>query len=209
MDEPFGALIGLFCLVFGLLFAVLLVVAVGRRRRERDRRRAWADGNGWSYTEHPGVDWGRHLPGANRRGIEYVFSAVLHGRRVSVAHYAVTDADGSSHQHVVVVATLNRHLPPAEVTRRGRIAKLLSGGETGTGHPIFDSEFRVRTSTPPGWLTGALIDAHLHARIPVPWLIDGAELIHQHPGRLELGDVPRHAAAMARLADLVDGTVPQ
>ncbi|MFF5084073.1 hypothetical protein ACFY36_44075 [Actinoplanes sp. NPDC000266] len=204
MGEPFGAVIGLFCLVFGLLFAVLLVAAIWRRNRARDHRRAWADGNGWSYTEHPGVDWGRHLPGANKRGIEYVFSAAPRGRQLSVAQYSVTDADGGSHHHVVVVAALNRRLPPAEVTRRGRIAKLMSGGETGTGHPAFDSEFRAR---PPGRLTSALIEAHLSGRIPVPWLVEGAELIHHHPGRLELGDVARHAAAIAYLADLVDGTV--
>ncbi|XVU26484.1 hypothetical protein ACQPZJ_05360 [Actinoplanes sp. CA-054009] len=198
MGEPFGALIGLFCLVFGLLFAVLVVVATRRRRRERDRLRAWAGGNGWSFAEHPGVDWGRHLPGANRRGIEYVFSAVHHGRRVGVARYSVTDADGSSHDHVVAVAALHRPPPPVEVTRRGRITRQRAD---------FDHEFRVRSAAPAGWLTNALIDAHLSGRVPVPWLVEGAELIHHHPGRLELGDVARHAAAIAYLADLVDGTV--
>ncbi|SNY28398.1 hypothetical protein [Paractinoplanes atraurantiacus] len=209
MSEPFGALIGLFCLVFGLLFAVLLVVATRRRRRERDRLRTWAESNGWGYTERPAVDWGRHLPGANRRGIEYAFSTVLHGRRVTVAQYLVTDADGSSHHHVVTVAALHRPLPPAEISRRGRIARMLSGGESGTGHPGFDREFRLRTPAPPGWLTGALIDAHLRGQIPVPWLIDGTELIHHYPGRLELADVARHAAAISYLADFVDGTIRQ
>ncbi|GAA0488563.1 hypothetical protein Ade02nite_72470 [Paractinoplanes deccanensis] len=204
-------LAGLLCASFGLLFGLLLVVAARRRRRERDRRRRWAESNGWALTEQPDVDWGRHLPGGNKRGIEYAFSAVRRGRRVWVAQYSVTDpGDGTTpqtHHHIVVVATLDRPLPATEVAPRGRVSRMLGRGEGATGVPGFDRQFRIRTDEPAalGHLIGpALIDAQLGHRVPPAWSVHGTTLLHHRPGRLELDQVPRWADGLVLLAALID-----
>ncbi|WP_199512211.1 hypothetical protein [Nucisporomicrobium flavum] len=62
--------------VFAALVAVVAVLSSRRRRREQDRLRRRAAGNGWTFTAHPEVDWGRWLPGGNRHGPGPAFSTV-------------------------------------------------------------------------------------------------------------------------------------
>jgi hypothetical protein len=216
VDEPLVALAGVFCAVVVALIVVVAVFSGRRERRNRESRRQWADRNGWTLVPHPRVDWGERLPGGNKRGVDFAFSAVLGGRPVSVAEYSVTDAsDGTStntHHHVVTVVRLSRSLPPTEVEPRGRASRMrsrLAGpGETATGNPEFDRDFRIRTSEPaalPQWFSPSLVAAHLTGHVPSSWSVRGVELLRHRPGRLDPPEVPHHAAAVLPLATLLDG----
>ncbi|MFI7599175.1 hypothetical protein [Actinoplanes sp. NPDC049681] len=216
MGDPIAVTIGAFCVVFLALVVVAAVFGSRRRRREQDRMRQWAARKGWTFTAHPHVDWGRQLPGGNRNGIDYAFSTVLRGRPVTVAQYSVTEAsDGTTtntHYPIVTVAVLKRSFPSVEVTARARASRLKSalfgGGETATGNPDFDRNFRVRTTAPAAmrhWLSPSLIAAQLGGQVPSTWNMQGTELFYHRPGRLELDEIADHAIALTPLADLLDG----
>ena len=216
MDDPFVAVIGAFCLVFAALIALLAIFTSRRRRRDQQAMQQWADRHGWTFRTHPRVDWGRLMPGGNRHGVSHAFSSVLAGRRVTVAQYSVTDAsDGTTtntHYHVITVALLDHPLPSTQVEPRGRASRLksqlLGTGDTATGNPDFDRDFRIRTTEPAAlrqWFSPPLIAAHLTGRVPPSWSVQGAELLCQRPGRLHADEVPGHAAAVLPLADLLDG----
>ncbi|GAA2606144.1 hypothetical protein GCM10010399_41380 [Dactylosporangium fulvum] len=58
---------GAVCL--GLVVALVIVLTVVQQRRERvERLRQWAAQHGWQYTVRPQVEWGRRMPGRNKRG---------------------------------------------------------------------------------------------------------------------------------------------
>jgi hypothetical protein len=216
MDDPLVAVVVVLCVVFAALAAILAVYSGRRVRRHQRRMQQWADRNGWTLTAHPHVEWGRRLPGGNTHGVSYTFSSVLDGRRVNVAQYSVTDAsDGTTtntHHHVVTVALLNRPLPSTQVESRGRASRLtsrfLDSGETATGNPGFDRDFRIRTREPAAlrqWFSPPLIAAHRSGQVPSSWSVQGAELLCHRPGRLDPDEVQGHAAAVLPLADLLDG----
>jgi hypothetical protein len=213
MDDPLVVVVGGLCVVF---VAILAVYSMRRERRRRDQMRQWAEGNGWTLTAHPSVDWGRRLPGGNKHGVGHTFSSVLHGRPVSVAEYSVTDAsDGTTtntHHHVVTVARLNRPLPLTQVEPRGRASRLktkfLGPGETATGNADFDRDFRIRTHDPAAlrqWFSPGLIAAHLARQVPSSWSVQGTELLCHRPGHLNPDEILGHAAAVLPLANLLDG----
>jgi hypothetical protein len=215
MGDPLVGLVAALCLGSVVLVA-LVAVYHGRRQRRRGREmQQWADRNGWTLTRNPPVDWGRQLPGGNRRGIGHTFSRTLDGRPVNVAQYSVTDtSDGTTtntHFHVVAVAILRRAYPSIQVEPRGRVSrlknKLLGPGETASGDPDFDRQFIIRTSDPSvvrQWLSPALIAAELTGRIPAAWSVYGTELLCHRPGELNPDDVPGHAGAVLSLATLLD-----
>ena len=216
MGDSLVAVIGAFCLVFAALVALLAIFSSRRRRRDRQAMQQWADRHGWTFRPHPRVDWGRLMPGGNRHGVSHAFSSVLAGRRVNVAEYSVTDgSDGTTtntHYYVITVALLDQPLPSTQVEPRGRASrlknKLLGPGETATGNPDFDRQFRIGTTEPAAlrqWFPPALIVAHLTGQVPSSWRVHGAELLCQRPGRLHTEEVPGHAAAVLPLADLLDG----
>jgi hypothetical protein len=216
MGDPAAGAIGAVCVVLAVLVAIIAVYGARRRRRDRDRMRAWADHHGWAFTPHPSVDWGRRLPGGNRNGVGHTFTSVLHGRQVNVAEYSVTDgSDGTTtntHHWVITAVRLNRTLPATGVEPRSRAsrlaAKIFGSGETATGNADFDRGFRIRTAEPAAlhqWFSPALIAAHLAGRVPAAWSVHGADLLCHRPGRLEVNEIPRHATAALPLADLLDG----
>jgi len=209
-------MIGALCVVSAALVAIIAVYSVRSRRRHRDRMRQWADRHGWTFTSHPDVDWGRWLPGGNRHGVGDMLSSVLHGRPVSVAEYSVTDAsDGTTtntHYHVVIVTALARSLPSTQLEARGGVSRLKSRlvgpGDCATGNADFDRAFRLRSSEPaavPQWFSAPLIAAHLSGRVPVPWSVQGNQLLYHRPGRLDPNEIPGHAAAILPLATMLDG----
>ncbi|MET8151447.1 hypothetical protein ACIBSW_17275 [Actinoplanes sp. NPDC049668] len=215
MNEPLAGAAAALCIVFAALIAVIAVYSVRRERRRKARLQQWADRNGWTLTLRPDVDWGRRLPGGNRHGVGPTFSAILDGRPVSVAEYSVTDAsDGTTtntHHHVVTVARLSRPLPPTQVEPRGRTSRLknriLGPGDTATGNPDFDREFRIHTNDPATlhhWFTAPLITAHLTRQVPPSWSVQGTELLCHQPGRLNPNQIRDHAAAVLPLADQLD-----
>jgi hypothetical protein len=215
MDDPLTGLIAAACIVSVLFIAVIAIFSVRHRRRRLQQMRHWAGQHGWALTMQPDVDWGRRLPGGNRHGVGPLFSAVLHGRPVSVAEYSVTDAgDGTTvntHHHVVTAARLSRSLPTTDVQPRGAASrlttKILGPGEGATGHRDFDHRFRVRTSDPAvlrEWFSAPLISAHLSGTLPVPWSVRGTEVLCHRPGRLNLDQIPAHAGVILALAALLD-----
>ena len=204
------------CVAVAILVAIVAVFTGRRRRRHRQEMRQWADTNGWTFTPQPAVNWGSRLPGGNKRGITETLSTVLHGRRVTVAEYSVTDAsDGTTtntHWYVVTAVVLHRPLPATQVEPRGRASrlrtKLFGPDETATGNADFDRAFRIRTADPaalPHWFPSQLITAHLTGQVPPTWNVQGNELLRWQPGRLQPVDIPRHVATLLPLADLVDG----
>ena len=215
MDNPLAGEATVVCLVFAVLIAGVAVISIHRRRRHDRRLQRWADTNGWALTRHPRVEWGRQLPGANPHGISHTFSTMLHGHRVNVAQYSVTDASDATttntHHHVVTVVTLDQPYPSTQIEPRSRASrlknKLLSPDETATGNPDFDRDFRIRTTAPAAlqqWFTQPLITAHLTGQVPPAWSVHGTELLHHQPGRLHPDEIPAHAAAVLPLADLLD-----
>ena len=218
MGDPIAAMIGAFCVVSAALVAILAILTGRRRRREQHRMREWADRNGWTMTAHASVGWGHRLPGGNKHGVGATFSTVSGGRRISVAEYSVTDAsDGTTtntHYYVVMVAVLNRAFPPTAVAPRGRVSRLknsvLGSAENATGHPDFDRAFRIDAAGPGSlrqWFSEPLIAAHLTGQVPTPWSVEGTELLCYRPGRLQVEEIPGHAAAVLPLADLLDHCV--
>jgi hypothetical protein len=216
MGEPLAALAATLCVVIVVLVAVTATIGYRARRRRFERMRLWAERNGWTFTPHPDVDWGRHLPGGNKHGVGPTFSCILHGRPVNVAEYSVTDAsDGTTtntHHHVVTVTQLTRPVPPTRVEPRSRTSRLkntlLGPDETATGDPDFDRAFRIRTHDPVDLrqrFSAPLITAHLNAQVPQSWTVQHKQLLHHRPGRLILDQIPSDAAAALRLADLLDG----
>ncbi|MEV6487656.1 hypothetical protein AB0M20_03315 [Actinoplanes sp. NPDC051633] len=199
------------CVAVTLLVVVLALVGARGQRRRRERMRVWGERNGWTYSHRPGVDWGRHLPGGNRNGVEDLFTAVIDGRRVNVGEYSVTDAATenvqNTHFWVVSAAALGRPLPAARLEPRGagsRIKqKMLGPGATATGHPEFDRRFRIETDMPAvvgRWFSAPLILAQLNGQAPPSWSVYGTELLCHRPGRLDLNEISAHAASVVALA---------
>lgn len=213
MGELGAVMAGAVCVVFAAIVAISAGYAARRRRRVHEQWQQWADRNGWTLTLRPAVDWGRQLPGGNKHGVSHSFSAVVHGRPVSVAEYSVTDgSDGTTtntHHHVITAATLRRPVPATSVEPRGPASRLRAGlfgaGETATGDPDFDRAFRIRTSAPAAWFPPGLAAAQLAGRVPASWSARGDEVLCHQPGRLEPDEVPARAAAILPLADLLDG----
>lgn len=200
MDDPVAGVTAALCSIVAVLFVILLVVSVRRRRRKRERMQLWAEQHGWHYTQHPGVDWGRRLPGGNRDGVRDCLSTTFDGRPVSIAEYSVTDGDANTHHHLVAVTRLARPLPPIRVEPRGPLSR-----RSGIGDAAFDRAFRVHGDAPAGIFTPALIAAQVNGALAPNWEVAGAELFVHWPGRLAVADVPQHASRVLWLARLLDG----
>src|SRR5262245_43174732 len=99
--------------------ALLILLIVVGHRREKARRLAleqWALGREWQVVRHPQVDWGRRMPGHNKRGVALGVFGMLHGRPVAIAEYAYTTTTGNAggpataqtHRFALLVVTLGR-----------------------------------------------------------------------------------------------------
>lgn len=214
MSDPLVATGGVVCVVL-ILLVVLAARSARRRQRQRwEQLREWAGRNGWRITSRPAVEWWRRLPGKNAKGVTLLLSGTVRNRPVYLAEYEVTDLapDGTggttpnTHHHTVVVVPLRRPLPEITVEPRRALSRLL-GRDAGTGDQAFDKAFRIHTPAPqaiPSWCTPQLRAAHASGHVLVPWSVQGVELLHHTPGRLDVTQAGAYAQSVAWLADALD-----
>ncbi|MEU8900085.1 hypothetical protein [Nocardia sp. NPDC048505] len=198
---------------FVVLLAVVVPAQLRAERRRREARRAWAWQHGWHYEERPRVAWTGRMPGRNARGVRWMMTGRIGQRWVSVADYYYESSSGdstSTHNYVAVVVQLERPLPWVGVAARGAFSQLgrsLFGDKpTATGHPGFDSRFRVEAAEP-RWaheLIGRpLIEAHLANAVPC-WSVAGNQLLAHYSGKLGAPELMgRYADPLLRVADLL------
>ncbi|GAB2667355.1 hypothetical protein [Nocardia goodfellowii] len=212
--DALSLLLGLPCVGLLALLAVLVPLQIRAERERKDAVRHWAARNGWQVAEQTRQQWTSRLPGRNSNGVGMTLTGPVGGRWVTVAeyYYETTDSDNSTTRHhfVVVVVRLDRPLPPVKVATRGALSQLgrsLFGDKpTATGHPVFDSRFRViapderaahQLIGPP------LIEAHLTGAVP-PWSVLGHDLLVHYPGRLRAPEtIPAYLAPVLRVAGLL------
>jgi hypothetical protein len=211
---------------FGVMILLVVVAAVVSARRERARRealRVWAKRHGWQVVERPQVEWGRRMPGRNRRGVSLALFGTVGGHPVSIADYSYTtsststDASGNSstttttHRYVAVVVRLRMPRPTVAVHRRGGGSKLwrsLFGDKaTAIGFEEFDREYRVNASDPTlvrAVIGGQLVAEHVAGRLP-DWSVEGNELLTILPGRIGPPEqIPAQVGPLLRVADLLE-----
>jgi hypothetical protein len=215
---------GVVCVGGFIALAIVLAVVAARRERERkEGLRRWATYNGWTMTLRPAVDWGRRLPGRNRRGVTLALSGTVDGRPVTIAEYYYTEtttstnANGSStsssttYHYVLLLARLNRPGPTISVYRRGALSKfgrsLFGDRATAIGHEPFDSEYRVAAkdaSVVAHVLRPALVQEHIAGRLP-EWSLEGQDLLTYRRGLIgDPATIPGQFAPLVRVATLLD-----
>src|SRR4051812_38791971 len=202
--------------------ALIIVVAVRARRKERARQEAlqrWAMQADFRYVLKPEVDWGRRMPGQNRRGVTLCLSGALAGRPVTIAEYQYsttsTSGDGSSttttHYFVLTMARLRRPAPTVAVYRRGAMSKfgraLFGDRATAIGYEPFDSVYRVKapdSRSVPAVVRGDLVREHLAGRLP-DWSVHEHDVLTFREGRIgDPATIPAQLAPVMRVADLID-----
>ena len=211
---------------FGAAVALVVVAAVVAARRERERREAlrlWAKRHGWQVVEKPQVDWGRRMPGRNRRGVSLALFGTLGGRPVAVGDYSYTttststDANGNTHttttthHYVAVVTRLRMPRPSVAVHRRGGGSKLwrsMFGDRlTAVGVEAFDRAYRVNAPDPSlvrMVVGGPLIAEHVAGRVP-DWSVEGNELLTFVQGRIGPPErIPAQIGPLLRVAELIE-----
>ena len=212
---------------FGAAVALIVVTAVVAARRERERREAlriWAKRHAWQVVEKPQVDWGRRMPGGNRRGVSLALFGTLGGRPVAVGDYSYTttssstDANGNTqtttttHHYVAVVVRLRMPRPSVAVHRRGGGSKLwrsmFGDRSTAVGIEAFDRAYRVNaqdSSLVRAVIGGPLIAEHVAGRVP-DWSVEGNELLTFVQGRIGVPErIPAQVGPLLRVAELIEG----
>jgi hypothetical protein len=206
----------------GFVVALLVLLIVVAHRREKARRQAleqWALGREWQVVRHPRVDWGRRMPGHNKRGVTLSVSGVLHGRPATIAEYAYTTTTGNAggptttetHRFVLLVVVLGRAHPTMAVHRRGGFSKLgrtLFGDKpTAIGYEPFDRTYRVTAGDPGAVrsvLAPALVNGHVAGGLPL-WSLEGRELLTYRVGRIgDPATIPAQLEPLLRVADLIE-----
>jgi hypothetical protein len=211
---------------FGSLIALIVVLAVVSHRREKARQQAlelWAMQHEWQISRRPQVDWGRRMPGRNKRGVTVALSGMIRGRPATIAEYyytyttTSTDSSGRSssttrtYHYVLMVVPLRQPHPTVAVFRRGtmsRFGRALFGDKaTALGYEPFDSEYRVAANDPRlvrSVLGPALVNEHIAGRLP-DWSLEGRELLSFREGRIgEPASIPGQLEAVIRVADLIE-----
>lgn len=211
---------------FGAVIVLIIIMAVVSARRERRRREElgdWAKRHGWQVVIRPQVDWGRRMPGKNRRGVSLALFGTLDGRPVSIGDYSYTtsststDANGASqtttttHHHVAVVVRLRMPRPTVAVHRRGGGSKLwrsmFGDKATAVGYEAFDRAYRVNAADPSlvrAVIGGPLLAEHVSGRLP-DWSVEGNELLTFVPGRISVPDsIPAQFGPLLRVAALLE-----
>src|SRR5690349_24799127 len=167
----------------GAVLAVVIPFAIVAQRREKARQQAlalWATQHEWQVVPKPHVDWGRRLPGGNKRGVSLALSGVVGGRPVTIAEYSYTTAtttngttSTTTHHFVLHVVVLREPMPTVAVYRRGGMSKLgraLFGDKaTALGYEPFDRVYRVSAADPRlvrSVLMPALVTEHVAGRLP-------------------------------------------
>ncbi|MDG6110293.1 hypothetical protein Daura_49480 [Dactylosporangium aurantiacum] len=211
---------------FGVVVALIVVSAVVAARRERERRealRVWAKRHGWQVVERPQVEWGRRMPGGNRRGVSLALFGTLGGRPVAVGDYSYTttststDANGATHttttthHYIAVVVRLRTPRPSVAVHRRGGGSKLwrsmFGDRATAVGIEAFDRAYRVNAqdaSLVRAVIGGTLIAEHVAGWLP-DWSVEGNELLTFVQGRIGAPErIPAQVGPLLRVAELIE-----
>ena len=208
-------------LCMGAVLAVVIPFAIVAQRREKARQQAlalWATQHEWQVVPKPHVDWGRRLPGGNKRGVSLALSGVVGGRPVTIAEYSYTTAtttngttSTTTHHFVLHVVVLREPMPTVAVYRRGGMSKLgraLFGDKaTALGYEPFDRVYRVSAADPRlvrSVLLPALVTEHVAGRLP-DWSLQGRELLSFRTGRIDdPATIPAELAPLVRVADLIE-----
>ncbi|MET7394615.1 hypothetical protein ABZS66_14095 [Dactylosporangium sp. NPDC005572] len=221
MDSAGLLLIGVGCV--GLFLVAVIAGAVVARRKERERVeriRQWAGAAGWRLEVRPQVEWGRRMPGRNRRGVSLAVSGQLDGRPVTAAEYSYTTTtstgtNGTSstttYHYVILVVGMRGVWPVVAVHRRGKLSRfgraLFGDRATAVGYKPFDRDYRVTADDPArvrGVLGRDLIAAHAAGRLP-QWSLGGRELLTFREGRIVQPEaLPAELAPLVRVADLIE-----
>jgi hypothetical protein len=202
----------------GFVVALLVLLIVVNHRREKARRLAleqWALAHEWQIIRRPQVDWGRRMPGRNKRGVSLAVSGMLHGRPATIAEYSYTTttsgANGTTstetHRFVLLLIRLGREHPTMAVHRRSGLSKLgrtLFGDKpTAIGYEPFDSKYRI-TGAVGSVLAPALVNEHVADALPV-WSLEGRELLTYRVGRIgDPATIPGQLEPLLRVADLIE-----
>jgi hypothetical protein len=206
----------------GAVVAGLVLLIVFAHRREKSRRQGlerWALQHEWQVIRKPQVDWGRRMPGRNKRGVTLALSGLMRGRPVTVAEYEYTTTTGTTgtttntetHRFVLLLAVLRQAHPAVAVYQRGSLSKLgrtLFGDKpTAIGYEPFDRTYRVSAQDPGAVravLTPALVNEHVAGQLPT-WSLEGRELLTYRRGRIgDPATIPAQLEPLLRLADLIE-----
>jgi hypothetical protein len=207
----------------GAVLALLVLLIVLNHRREKARRQAlerWAAGHEWQVIPRPEVDWGRRMPGRNKRGVSLAVSGMLHGRPATIAEYSYTTTTGTgagtttsteTHHYVLSLVVLRQAHPSVAVYQRTGLSKLgrtLFGDKpTAIGYEPFDRTYRVTAGDPGAVravLAPALVNAHVAGQLPM-WSLEGRELLSFRRGRIgDPATIPNQLEPLLRVADLIE-----
>lgn len=206
----------------GFVVALLVLLIVLAHRREKARRQAlerWALANEWQIIRRPQVEWGRRMPGRNKRGVSLAVSGTLRGRPATIAEYAYTTTTGSAngatstetHRFVLLLVLLGREHPTMAVYRRSSLSKLgrtLFGDKpTAIGYEPFDGTYRVTAGdagSVRSVLAPALVNEHVKGALP-PWSLEGRQLLTYRVGRIgDPATIPAQLEPLLRVADLIE-----
>jgi hypothetical protein len=211
---------------FGGLVVLIVILAVLSHRREKARQQAlelWARQQEWQISWKPQVDWGRRMPGRNKRGVSLALSGMVRGRPATIAEYSYTHTTTSTnssgrsssttrtYQYVLMVVPLRQPHPTVAVFHRGtmsRFGRALFGDKaTAIGYEPFDSEYRVAANDPRlvrSVLGPGLVNEHIAGRLP-DWSLEGRELLSFREGRIgEPAAIPGQLEPIIRVADLIE-----
>ena len=209
--------------VFGVLFALGILLAVLSWRREKARvegLRQWAVRYGWTVTTKPAVDWGQRMPGHNKRGVTLALSGGLAGRSVTIAEYyysrTSTTSSGNgystettrTYRYVLLVVRLARPGPTMAVVERGALSRfgriLFGDNATAVGQPDFDRTYRVVTKDRMAMLAPTLVQEHVQGRVP-EWSLYGNELLTYRGGRIgDPASIADQFGPLLRVADVLE-----
>jgi hypothetical protein len=213
------------CALGFIALAILLAVVAVRRERERKEGLGrWATYNGWIMTLRPAVDWGRLLPGRNRRGVTLALSGTVEGHPVTIAEYHYTETTSSTNANGSSTSSSTTYPlrpargaiePPRPEHQRlstGALSKfgrsLFGDRATAIGHEPFDNEYRVAAkdaSVVPYVLRPALVQEHVAGRLP-GWSLEGQDLLADLPPRAHRrpGHHPGPVGPLVRVATLLE-----
>jgi hypothetical protein len=224
-----GCLLGLLSIVLAVQLVTLRrrnAAVLRAERRHAQELGDWAAAHGWDFHEGAaGAAWLKRFAHLTGFRVDYVVAGSAQAPRVTAAdcHYvtptvmeSTPDVDGGTvplhisleYRLAVYVAHLPGDWPEAAVIERddspGSTWRQSKIAEDVTG-PEFTRRFVVVASDPQAagaLFTPALIDAHLHDRVP-PWSLRDGELVIVGPGRLGPQTIMPAVEKLRRLAVLL------
>lgn len=208
--------------LFIAAIVAVIVFFVVRNHRHREKLRAFAAANGWTYTERdnsltrrwrgqPFRSDGSNTASDAFRGYfgpqQFPFVAFTYS-------YTPQNSKGNStsttHHYEVCVLRIGWALPYLHVGREGlltRVLRFLGEQDIDFESDDFNRAFLVQ-STDPRFAYGVIHPQLMEwllgpGRILAPWRIDGADLITYGVGRLDIQSFPNKLQAMTALVNQI------